>query len=265
MSRWTESSLKAFCDRHGIPVPQPRKRDQAYKAAREGYQSAAEKIGETAAYPGNWLYESWTDSDLKKWLDERGIPVPPNGKRDKMLAAVRHNAYLARSSGAAFVDYATSTASDYVASATSKYSSASSTVSSAASSISAAALDALYDTWSDSQLKEFADKNGVRVPQGSRRNEVLAVLRKNAAKLTGDNISYSASSAYGAATSKAGNQYNAASATASVKAGDYYGSASSYASYYAAEALIALGLKTNYASSASSVYAQATDSVKREL
>ena len=251
---WTHSSLKSFCDRHGIPVPQPRTRDQAYKAAREGYEGAAQKIGETAAYPGNWLYESWSDSDLKQWLDERGITVPQNGKRDKVIAEVRRNAYLARSTGAYYVDQATSTASKSGHSATSA-------AASAVSSISSNALDTLYDTWSDSQLKEFADKNAIKVPQGSRRQEVLAVLRKNAAKLTGDNVSASASSAlaaasasgvsaFGAATSKAGNEY--ARATASVKSGDYVGSARSYANHYYTEAMIALGLQGSYATSVSS-------------
>ncbi len=60
LDTWTESQLKAFCDHHGIPVPQPRKRDTLLKKARENYEAAAKKAGEAAAYPGNWLYESWS-------------------------------------------------------------------------------------------------------------------------------------------------------------------------------------------------------------
>jgi hypothetical protein len=63
------------------------------------------------------------------------------------------------------------------------------------------------NSWSDSQIKEWADKNGIKVPQGSKRNELLALARKHRAKLTGDNVSASAISAYGAATSSAGNEY----------------------------------------------------------
>jgi hypothetical protein len=66
---WSDSQLKAFLDRHGIPAPQPRKRDVLLKTARENYESIAKKVGETAAYPGNWLYENWSESDLKTWLD----------------------------------------------------------------------------------------------------------------------------------------------------------------------------------------------------
>lgn len=60
LDTWTDSQLKAFCDRHGIPVPQPRKRDTLLQKARENYQAIAEKVGEAAAYPGNCLYETWT-------------------------------------------------------------------------------------------------------------------------------------------------------------------------------------------------------------
>lgn len=60
LDTWTDSQLKAFCDKHGIPVPQPRKRDTLLQKARENYQAIAEKVGEAAAYPGNWLYETWT-------------------------------------------------------------------------------------------------------------------------------------------------------------------------------------------------------------
>lgn len=60
LDTWTDNELKAFCDRHGIPVPQPRKRDTLLKTARENYKAVAQKAGEASAYPGNWLYESWS-------------------------------------------------------------------------------------------------------------------------------------------------------------------------------------------------------------
>lgn len=67
--------------------------------------------------------------------------------------------------------------------------------------------DALIDAWSDSQIKAFCDRNDIKVPQGSNRNELVAIARKHRAKLTGDNVKASAVSAYGAATSSAGNEY----------------------------------------------------------
>jgi hypothetical protein len=192
---WSDSQLKAFADKHGIPVPQPRQRDSLLAAVRDNYQSVAEKAKETANYPGDWLYASWSDSDLKSWFDERGYNVPQPNTRDSMIAALRRQSRLAsqQSQGA----YAS--------------------VSSAAANAQQSLSDALLDSWSDSQIKEWADKNGIKVPQGSKRNELIALARKHRARLYGDSASASAgsvsasgASAYGAATSKAGNQYAAA-------------------------------------------------------
>lgn len=166
-------------------MPQPRERDSLLKTARENYQSAANKLSQYSSYPGDWLYESWSDSDLKSWLDERGYPAPQPSSRDKLVASVRRNSRLASLNLQA------------------AYASASSSAAAAQQSLS----DALLDSWSDSQIKEWADKNGIKVPQGSKRNELLALARKHRARLYGDNVSGQATKAYGAATSKAGNQY----------------------------------------------------------
>lgn len=64
--------------------------------------------------------------------------------------------------------------------------------------------DSVFDSWADSKLKEFLDENGVKVPQGSTRNELLALARRNKAYYTGDTVSGSADSAYKAATSFGG-------------------------------------------------------------
>jgi len=202
---WTESQLKAFCDRHGIPVPQPRNRDSLLKVVRENYQSTANKISETVAYPGNWLWENWSDSELKAWCDERGIPVPQNGKRDQYIAAVRRNSRVASNNLSAW----------------------SSSLASSAAAATQSISDALFDTYSDSQLKKWADEKGIKVPQGSKRNELLALVRRQNAQLNSEAARVSSSaasaygqasssvvSAYGAATTSAGNQYAQATHTA---------------------------------------------------
>lgn len=185
---WTDSQLKAFLDRHGIPSPTPRKRDTMLKAARENYQTVAEKVGETAAYPGNWLYEAWSDSDLKKWLDERGIPVPQPTTRDKLIAQVRRNSRVASL----------------------KYNAAQASASAHAAAAKESVTNAIFDNWSDSEIKKWADKNGINVPQGSTRNELLAIARRNKAYLSEDTISASMSAYYKTATNSAGSLYNEA-------------------------------------------------------
>jgi hypothetical protein len=83
--RWSDSQLKAFLDRHGIPCPQPHKRDTLLAKARESWENVRKSAGDTAAVPGNWLFESWSDSDLKSWADYRGIPVPQGSKRNEVF------------------------------------------------------------------------------------------------------------------------------------------------------------------------------------
>jgi len=211
---WTESQLKAFADKHNIPVPQPRKRDTLLQKVRSSYDTISTKAGETASYPGNWLYSTWSESDLKEWLDTNGIPAPQPSTRDKLIASVRRNSRLASLK-----------AQDLAASASKSAAAATQTLS-----------DKLLDSWTDSQIKEWADKNGIKVPQGSKRQELLAIARKHRAQLTGDNVSYSAksaaskasasgASAYGAATSSAGNLYAKASDDAQLKAEDAFNSA----------------------------------------
>jgi hypothetical protein len=201
---WSDTQLKAFLDRHGIPAPQPRKRDVLIKAVRENYEKVATKVGETASYPGDWVYENWSDSDLKAWLDERGWPAPQPSTRDKLIASVRRNSRVvslqARSIAA----------------------SASAEAEAAKESLS----EELFNAWSDSKLKEFLDEHNVKVPQGSKRNELIALARKhrynlsNKAASAASSATDAAQDAFGAATTKAGNQYARATDDAKLKAED---------------------------------------------
>ncbi|KAI1504534.1 hypothetical protein F5X99DRAFT_371329 [Biscogniauxia marginata] len=193
---WSDSALKAFADKHDIPVPQPRKRDTIIQQARSNYEAVAKKAGDAASYPGNWLYETWTESDLKEWLDTHGFPAPQPSNRDKLIASVRRNSRLAYLR-----------LQDQLASASDSASAAYDTL-----------TDKIIDAWGESQLKEFADKNGISVPQGTKVNELRALIRKHRAELLDDTLTASASNAFGAATSKAGNQYAKATDDASLVA-----------------------------------------------
>jgi len=203
LDTWTDSQLKSFCDYHGIPVPQPRKRDTLLEKARSTYQTVAEKAGETAAYPGNWLYETWSESDLKEWLDTHGIPAPQPTTRDKLIASVRRNSRLA------YLRMQEQSASAQ-ASAKAAYDSL---------------TDKLIDSWSESQLKEFCDKNSISVPQGTKVNQLRALVRKHRAELLGDTVSATAASAFGAATSNVGEGYAQATDAASQAASDAFNKA----------------------------------------
>ena len=200
---WTDSQLKSFLDKNNIPAPQPRKRDTLIAAARSNYESIAKKLGQSFHYPGDWLYETWSESDLKEFLDERGVPVPQPSTRDKLVASVRRNSRLASTN-----------LKDTAASA-----------SKSAQAAKESLTDALLDSWSDSKIKEWADKNGIKVPQGSKRNELLALARKHRNALTGDNAASSVSSAFGAATTKANNEFARATDDAQLKGEDAFNQA----------------------------------------
>lgn len=202
---WSNSQIKAFLDRHGVPVPQPRKRDVLISTARENYDAIAKKVGETASYPGNWLYEQWTESDMKEWLDERGWPVPQPTTRDRLIASVRRNARLASLHARSMAAAASSSA--YLAQST--------------------LSDALFNAWSDSELKKFLDEHGVNVPQGSKRNEMIALARKHRASLLSQasTATETASDIVGAATTRAGNEFAQATDDATLKAQEAFDAA----------------------------------------
>ncbi|KAL5338712.1 hypothetical protein BJX70DRAFT_398455 [Aspergillus crustosus] len=206
---WTDSQLKTFLDKHGIASPQPRRRDTLLKTARENYESVAKTLGEAAHYPGNWLYDQWTDSDLKLWLDERGWPAPQPSTRDRLIAAVRRNTRLASLQ-----------AKNLAASVVSSANAAQETLS-----------EALFNAWSDSDLKKFLDEHNIPVPQGSKRNELVALARKHRAALVdqassaSSSVSSTASDYIGAATTRAGNEYAKATDNASLKSQETFDAA----------------------------------------
>jgi len=239
---WTDSQLKTFLDKNGIPNPTPTNRASLLKTARENYQSIANKLGQNYYYPGNWLYESWSDSDLKSWFDARGYPVPQPTSRDSLIASLRRQSRVASL----------------------KSSAAASSASASAASAQASLSNALFDSWSESELKKWFDTNGIKVPQGSKKNELVALARKHRAQLLGDSASATLSSAYGAATTRAGNEYVAATNGA-----QYYidlvkeklGLAASQAS---ASVTSATGAAAKSASSASAAAAKSASSASKE-
>lgn len=205
LDTWSDSELKALCDRNGIPgesdgdnnklaklktnhattVPNPRNRDTLLANARRGYEVAAKKAGEAAAYPGNWLYEGWSESDLKSWLDKNGIPAPQTSNRDQLVASVRRNSHLAYLKAQEKAEKARAKAEEAYAKVT----------------------DETIEAWNESNLQKFCDENGIDVPHGTKANELRALIRKQRAEVMGSDVHGKASKAFGAATSKAGNQY----------------------------------------------------------
>lgn len=181
LDSWTDSQLKAFLDYHNIPNPTPRNRDSLLQTARNAYSNLA-SVGPSAY---DTLFSQWTDSDLKAWCDEHGIPVPQGSTKESMLAGARRNTRT-------FLDQAKAKVAGIVNGAS----------------------ESMFDTWSESQLKEMFDENGIPVPQGSKLNEMRALARKNY-----KNLKNSASEYYAQGASSVSSAAGSAASDASTKAG----------------------------------------------
>lgn len=216
LDSWTDSQLKSFLDYHNIPNPTPRNRDSMLQTARGAYSNIA-SIGPSAY---DTLFGSWQDSDIKAWLDERGVPVPQGSTKESMLASLRKNTH-------SFTEQAKAKFNDLT---------------------SQSLGDKVFDSWSESQLKEMLDENGIPAPQGSKVNELRALARKNYKSLKN-----SASEYYHAGASSVSNSGASAATEASKSGTSLYGEASK-----SAESAASVGSKS--AESAASVARKSAES-----
>lgn len=236
LDSWSESRIKEFLDEHGIPVPQGSKKNELVALARKnaakytgnaastvsasvssGFHAATSKAGnefakatEEVKVKAESLFDSavdtWSESRLKAFLDARGVPVPQNGKRDELAAAVRLNAHKA-STGYSAWTFDTWTAAnlkkylesqgkkvsktteknrdELVKQAQAQYAAASKSGGSVYGSATSylakqteAAKDTMFDSWSDSDIKAYLDSYGVPTYQGTTSNELRAEARK---------------------------------------------------------------------------------------
>jgi hypothetical protein len=177
--------------------------DSAASAASNYGSQATDYAGKKKDEAFDAALNSWSETRLKSFLDARGVPVPQNGKIDELRAAVRHNAHKAKVhagfSDSVFDAWSTEqlqewlgkkakgTRNELIASAKKNYATASAKGGDQWSSLTvqgAKATGYLFDSWSDSDLKSFLDSYGVPVPQGSKRNELIAAARRNSRYFT---------------------------------------------------------------------------------
>ncbi len=146
--------MKAYLDSRGVPVPQYSKKDQLLAAVRLHKHKAA--TGWTA-----WTFDTWTIDNLKAYLASTGN------------AASKKASEQADASREQLVSYA----QDAYAEASKTGGSAYESVTSYLAKQTDAAKDSIFDTWSESELKNYLDSYGFKVPQGSTKNELVAWAR----------------------------------------------------------------------------------------
>lgn len=186
--------------------------DSAASVAGEKYAEATDAASEAAREAFAAATNTWSESRLKSYLDARGVPVPHASKLDELRALVRKHGHKAASGWSAwtFDDLDRDQLKEYLEkhgnkaakaaaakkdasmkelnkAAHSAYSSASThggdVYASATSYLSSKATEAsksAFDTWSESDLKAYLDGYGVKVPQGSKLDELRALARRQA-------------------------------------------------------------------------------------
>merc|ERR1711964_149817 len=148
---WSESRLKAFLDARGVPVPQGSKKDELVKEVRLNKHKA--QSGWSA-----WTFDTWTAENLQKYLKARGKDTKKTAKasRDDLVKQAQDAYASASKTGGS--EFASVT--NYLASQTD------------------AAKDTTFDTWSESDVKNYLDSYGIKSYQGSTLNELRAEARK---------------------------------------------------------------------------------------
>jgi len=248
VNTWSESRLKAYLDSRGVPVPQGSKRDELMKQVRLNRHKAS--TGWSA-----WTFDTWTLENLQKYLED-------NSKKYKKSAKA--------------------TREDLVKQAQDSYNSASKSAGPSYASLTSylakqtdAAKDTTFDTWSDSDLKNYLDSYGVPNYQGSTTNELRAAAKKQynyfkygTSSPSGtifERIKGGVQWLLGAAQASGSSASSVVSASASSASPYVSKSASSGSSVASKSASSAASVASSSASSASSVASKSAASAKKEL
>lgn len=135
-------------------MPQSGKKDELLAAVRLQRHKAA--TGWSA-----WTFDTWSLENLKAYLASSGnaaaekVGNTAGATREQLLSAAQ-GAYAtaSKSSGPAYASV-----TSYLAKQTES------------------AKDSVFDTWSESDLKNYLDSYGFNVPQGSTKNQLIAYAR----------------------------------------------------------------------------------------
>ena len=142
-------------------------------------RSAGDSVSDT-------LFDSWSESQLKAFLDEHGVPAPQGSTRNKLIALARKHRATLFNSASSVSDAASSTISDTYEAATSRVGDEFARVTDDAKLAGQDAFDSAVSVWSGSRLKAYLDARDIPVHQPTRRDELLAKVRANKYKAAND-------------------------------------------------------------------------------
>lgn len=92
---WPVTSLQTFLTQNNIQYSAKDTKDDLINKVKEQFDSISKKNHGSSFYPGNWLYESWSENDLKDWLKSYGIEFNPSSTKDQLVEKLKEFSYQA--------------------------------------------------------------------------------------------------------------------------------------------------------------------------
>ncbi|KAK9353103.1 hypothetical protein V1523DRAFT_412097 [Lipomyces doorenjongii] len=187
---WSESVLKKFLDEHHFGSSAAATKDALLKKVKDNYDYIAKSAKSKSNDASDWLFDAWSDSDLADWLVSHGYNVPKKHTRKDLIRLIKKYSYEAAQRATYAKDRAQivfNNLHENILDATGQV------------------KDSAFDSWSESDLKRWLDEHGIPVPQPSKKDELLALARKNKHQLKKDWEAYTkqAHESYNAAAKKA--------------------------------------------------------------
>ncbi|KAI5283836.1 hypothetical protein KEM54_001801 [Ascosphaera aggregata] len=177
--RWQEIELRRWLADHDIPHPPDLSQEELEQLVRDNWQQkiaapasrakdyAVDSLGDAK----QWVFDTWDETTIKQFLDSHGITESSPSDRNSLLQTAKDNYDAVAEKVGETVRYPG---------------------------------DWLYAQWSESQLKEYLDKHGYKVPQHTKRDQLVAAVRRAgflASKKYGQKYSQASSAAKSATES----------------------------------------------------------------
>ncbi|KAK9368278.1 hypothetical protein V1509DRAFT_82081 [Lipomyces kononenkoae] len=168
---WSESALKRFLDEHHFGSSAAATKDALLKKVKDNYDYIAKSAMSKSDDTSDWLFNAWSNSDLADWLVSHGYSVPKKHTRKDLIRLVKKYSYEAAQRATLAKDHSQIVLQNFQE-----------------HMIDAAGQvkDSAFDAWSESDLKAWLDEHGVPAPQPSKRDELIALARKNKHQLKKD-------------------------------------------------------------------------------
>ncbi|KAI5957218.1 hypothetical protein KGF54_000146 [Candida jiufengensis] len=92
---WDLNSLQKYLKYNGIKYDLNANKSDLLKEIKSSFDKIAKKNKGSSYYPGNWLYDSWSNDDLTNWLTRYGIEYDKKSTKDQLIDKVKEFNYKA--------------------------------------------------------------------------------------------------------------------------------------------------------------------------